>query len=114
MWKVITVEQFDRWFLDLSEAEQKSILIGIYKLEAFGPMLGRPDADTLTNTQKVKNLKELRVQHQGKPYRVFFAFDPIRQAVLLCGGDKTGNKRFYDQMIPIAEKEFLAYLDTLE
>lgn len=50
----------------------------------------------------------------GRPYRVFFAFDPLRQAVMLCGGDKTGNKHFYETMIPIAEREFLNYLQELE
>ena len=41
-----------------------------------------------------------RIQHKGKPFRVFFAFDPLRQAVMLCGGDKTGDKHFYETMIP--------------
>ena len=114
MWKVITLDQFDQWFLSLDEAAQESILVGLYKLQEFGPMLGRPDVDTLTGTKKFKNLKELRVQHKGKPYRIFFAFDPLRQAVMLCGGNKTGDKRFYDVMIPLAEKEFASYLTKLE
>lgn len=97
----------------MNKQEQQSILTGIFKLQELGPMLGRPEVDTLTGTKKVKNLKELRIQHNGHPYRVFFAFDPLRQAVMLCGGDKTGNKRFYDTMIPIAEQAFLAHLDTL-
>ncbi|MGL5798626.1 MAG: type II toxin-antitoxin system RelE/ParE family toxin [Plesiomonas sp.] len=113
MWEIVTVDRFDQWFLSLDESEQESILVGLFKLKEIGPMLGRPDVDTLVGTKKVKNLKELRVQHNGKPYRIFFAFDPLRQAVMLCGGDKTGNKRFYDVMIPIAEKEFSSYLSTL-
>lgn len=113
MWTVITVDYFDEWFLSLNEAEQQDILASLFKIEEFGPVLGRSDVDTLSKTKKVKNLKELRVQHHGKPYRIFFAFDPLRQAVLLCGGDKTGNKRFYEIMIPIAEKEFLNYLETM-
>lgn len=113
MWTVITVDYFDEWFIGLNEAEQQDILASIFKIEEFGPVLGRPDVDTLSGTKRVKNLKELRVQHHGKPYRIFFAFDPLRQAVLLCGGDKTGNKRFYETMIPIAEKEFLNYLETM-
>lgn len=76
-------------------------------------MLGRPDVDTLNGTKNIKNLKELRIQHKGKPYRIFFAFDPLRQAVMLCGGNKSGNKRFYETLLPIAEKEFLTYLETL-
>lgn len=113
MWKVVTVDEFDQWFLALSEAEQVSVLTVIKLLEMKGPELSRPYADTLEGSKRVKNLKELRTQHQGRPYRVFFAFDPERQAVLLCGGDKTGDKRFYKKMIPIAEREFLKHLDSL-
>lgn len=114
MWTVVTVDRFDHWFLALDEDEQESILVGLFKLKEFGPMLGRPDVDTLSGTKQVNNLKELRIQHRGKPYRIFFAFDPKRQAVMLCGGDKTGDKRFYHTMIPIAEHEFMTYLQNLE
>ena len=113
-WKVITVEYFDDWFLGLNASEQQDVLAAILVLEQFGPALGRPYVDSLKGTDKVKNLKELRVQHKGKPFRVFFAFDPLRQAVMLCGGDKTGDKRFYETMIPVAELEFLNYLQKLE
>jgi hypothetical protein len=59
-------------------------------------------------------MKELRTQHQGKPYRSFFAFDPRRTAILLIGGDKTGDKRFYDRMIPIADDLYDGYLQEIE
>ena len=114
MWKVVTVSRFDEWFLTLDQDEQHSVLTGIFKLERLGPQLGRPDVDSLQKSGKAHNLKELRIQHSGKPYRVLFAFDPVRQAVMLCGGNKTGDKRFYEKMIPIAEREFLAHLATLE
>ena len=114
MWTVVTVDRFDSWFMELSDAEQESILVGIFKLRAFGPVLGRPDVDTLSGMKSVHNLKELRIRHGRKPYRVLFAFDPLRQAVLLCGGNKTGDKRFYQTLIPIAEQEFLKYLQSLE
>ena len=110
MWDVVTVEVFDSWFLSLSEPEQTDVLAYVKLLEVEGPNLGRPYVDSLADVKQVKNLKELRVQHQGKPYRVFFAFDPKRQAVLLCGGDKTGDKRFYKRMIPVAEREFIKHL----
>ncbi len=110
MWNVVTVEGFDSWFLGLSEPEQTDVLAYVKLLEVEDPNLGRPYVDSLTEVKQVKNLKELRVQHQGKPYRVFFAFDPKRQAVLLCGGGKAGDKRFYKRMIPIAEREFLKHL----
>lgn len=113
-WEIVTVECFDAWFLCLDAAEQQDVLAALLVLEHFGPALGRPYVDSLKGTDKVKNLKELRVQHKGRPFRVFFAFDPQRQAVMLCGGDKTGDKRFYETMIPIAEREFLNYLQGLE
>ena len=53
-----------------------------------------------------KNMKELRTQSKGDPLRTFFAFDPNRSAILLIGGDKTGDKRFYDRMIPVADDLF--------
>ncbi|ASL94239.1 toxin RelE [Serratia marcescens] len=112
MWQVVTVERFDDWFLALNNAQQTSILAAIFKLQTFGPQLARPHADTLHFSEAARQLKELRVQHRGRPFRVFFAFDPQRQAVLLCGGDKTGDKRFYQRMLPIAAMEFSHYLAT--
>lgn len=111
-WEIQTTEVFDEWFLELNEAEQVDVLASIDVLEIKGPQLSRPYADTLNGSKKVKNLKELRIQHAGKPYRVFYAFDPKRNAVLLCGGRKDGSKdkQFYGQMIPIAEQEFLKHL----
>lgn len=110
MWEIVTVETFDTWFLGLREAEQVDVLAAIKLLEFSGPSLGRPYVDTLHQSRDVRNLKELRIQHQGRPYRVFFAFDPRRRAVLLCGADKTGDSRFYRRMIPLAERVFLQYL----
>ena len=110
MWHVVTVDEFDNWFLLLTEEEQIDVLSYVKLLEVYGPNLGRPYADSIEGAKRVKNLKELRVQHRGRPYRVFFAFDPMRRAVLLCGGDKTGDNRFYKKMIPIAEREFLHHL----
>ena len=114
VWKIVTVEYFDDWFLSLNTSEQQDVLAAILVLEQFGPALGRPYVDSLKGTDKVKNLKELRIQHKGKPFRVVFAFDPLRQAVMLCGGNKTGDKHFYETMIPIAEREFQNYLQELE
>jgi hypothetical protein len=113
MWQVITVERFDNWFLSLSRDEQKSVLVGIFKLQEFGPLLSCPHADTLHHEGSVQHLKELRIQHRGRPFRVLFAFDPLRQAVLLCGGDKSNDKRFYQRLLPIAEHEYSNYLVTL-
>lgn len=113
-WEILITDEYEEWFLGLTYAEQVDVQAMVDVLEIFGPELSRPYADTLHDTSKIKNLKELRIQHEGKPYRVFYAFDPQRRAVLLCGGRKDGaqDKRFYKRMIPIAEREFLAHLES--
>ena len=62
---------------------------------------------------KFTNMKELRVQHRGKPLRAFLAFDPLRQAIVLCIADKGGKKRFYKDMLDIADEEYKLHLSTL-
>lgn len=59
-------------------------------------------------------MRELRVQHKGRPYRVLYAFDPRRMAILLVGGDKTGNNRWYDEFVPIADALYKEHMKTLE
>jgi hypothetical protein len=59
-------------------------------------------------------MRELRVQHAGRPYRVLYAFDPRRCAILLIGGDKTGNDRFYEQVVPIADAIYDRHLKGLD
>ncbi len=73
----------------------------------------RPYADTVKGS-RYKNMKELRVQFSGRPIRAFYAFDPIRRAIVLCAGDKSNDKRFYEKLVRIAEDEFTAHLNTLE
>ena len=114
IWKILVTEEYEKWFLALTDKEQEDVLAMVEVLEMTGPWLSRPYTDTLKGTRKVKNLKELIIQHAGNSYRVFYAFDPKRRAVLLCGGRKDGkkDKRFYERMIPLAESEFLHYLDN--
>jgi hypothetical protein len=59
-------------------------------------------------------MRELRIQHGGRPYRVLYAFDPRRVAILLIGGDKTGDDRWYDKYIPLADKIYDAHLEALK
>ena len=82
-------------------------------LQMRGPSLGRPHAD-LIQSSRHSNMKELRVQHAGRPYRVLFAFDPKRCAILLTGGDKTGNDRWYEEFVPIADRLYEEHLVALE
>jgi hypothetical protein len=97
----------------LSLPEQKSVAHVVNLLHLNGVKLGRPYADTLKGS-KFPNMKELRIQHEGRPYRVLYAFDPRRCALLLIGGDKTGNKRWYDEFIPRADAIFAEHLLELE
>ena len=73
----------------------------------------RPHSDTV-NGSKHSNKKELRTQHRGRPIRTFYAFAPRRMAILLIGGDKTGDARFYDRMIPLAGKLYDRHLKDLK
>src|SRR6185312_3436893 len=72
-----------------------------------------PPADTIKGSQ-YSNMKELRVQHEGRPYRILFAFDPRRTGLLLIGGDKTGNNRWYEEFVPKADAVFTEHLRELE
>ncbi|MGR6981015.1 type II toxin-antitoxin system RelE/ParE family toxin [Testudinibacter sp. P27/CKL/0425] len=112
-WTILFTTQFETWLLEQDEDTQDSVLAVLHYLKLEGPMLSRPYLDTVKGSQ-YSNMKELRIQHQGKPLRAFFAFDPLRQAIVLCAGDKSNNKRFYEKMIRIADIEFTDYLQTLE
>jgi hypothetical protein len=86
-WKIVTSEKYDVWFKDQTEEDQASIRAKVYLLEEYGPMLGRPHADTLKGA-KLKNLKELRLKTDAHVFRVAYLFDPERKGLLLTGGDK--------------------------
>lgn len=112
MWEVEYTDEFEAWWNTLPEGVQDAIARDVQLLIEFGPGLGRPQVDTLKES-KFSNMKELRTQHAGEPYRTFFAFDPRRSAILLIGGNKSGDKRFYDRYIPLADKLYEQYLDEL-
>jgi len=82
-------------------------------LEDRGPALVRPYADAIHGS-RFPNMRELRVQHEGRPYRILYAFDPRRTGVLLIGGDKTGNSRWYDEFVPKADTIYAQHLREIE
>lgn len=112
-WKVLFTECFETWLLNQDTEMRRSVLASIGRLQLAGPNLARPYADTVKNSKYAK-MKELRIQHKGKPIRAFFAFDPLRQAIVLCAGDKSNDKQFYKNMISLADAEFETYLNNLE
>ena len=82
-WDVEYTDTFADWWEGLSEEVQEDIAVKVKLLEKVGPALGRPQADSLAKQSKYPNMKELRIVHGGDAYRVLFAFDPRRVAVLL-------------------------------
>ncbi|ENU59362.1 type II toxin-antitoxin system RelE/ParE family toxin [Acinetobacter sp. RIT698] len=112
MWTVITTDLFNEWLEQQDDSTQEKVLAALVVLQQLGPSLGRPLVDTV-NDSKFTNMKELRVQHRGKPLRAFFIFDPLRQAIVLCIGNKGGKKRFYKEMLDIAEQQYELHLSTL-
>jgi hypothetical protein len=112
-WAAEFTDEFEGWWNGLSEDEQVDVDAKVRLLEELGPALGRPHADTVQGSRHA-NMKELRIQHAGRPYRVLFAFDPRRSAILLLGGDKTGNTRWYDENIPIADRLYDDHLRAVE
>ena len=112
-WEIEFTDEFDRWWNSLSEGEQEDVAAKVIMLRRFGPALSRPHADVIAMS-RYSNMKELRVQHQGRPYRVLFAFDPRRVALLLIGGDKTGNDRWYEEFVPLADKIYEQHLKEIK
>jgi hypothetical protein len=110
---IIVTLEFVNWYEALTEAEQEGIRPIVAMLEAVGAMLGYPQSSAVKGS-RYPGMRELRIQHAGRPYRILYAFDPIRQAVLLMGGDKTGDGRWYEKAIRVADKLFTEYLHDLE
>jgi hypothetical protein len=114
-WIVRNHDDFDPEFDALPIEVQDELLAITTLLEAYGPTLGRPHADTLGGSRHA-NMKELRFRALDGVWRVAFAFDPVRQAILLVAGDKAGvaQKRFYKGLIAKADTRFTQYLKALK
>jgi hypothetical protein len=113
-WAVEFQNEFATEFLGFSKAIQDELLALLIKLRQFGPELGRPDVDTLKGSQ-YPNMKELRLGAGDEVWRVAFAFDPRRKAILLVGGSKSGvpQRRFYRGLIRVADERFEHHLATM-
>ena len=106
-------DEFGSWWQGLTEAEQESVAHAVGLLEAKGPTLGHPHSSRVAGSRH-SHMRELRVQHRGRPYRVFYALDPRRAAILLSAGDKTGDDRFYERLTPIADRLYDEHLEALK
>jgi hypothetical protein len=108
MVEVLFTDEFDEWFDSLDEQGQKATGGVVDALEQAGVALGFPLSSAIKGSKIA--LRELRIQSGGRPLRVFYTFDPKRQAVLLLGGDKTGDGQFYETMIRRSEEIWREYL----
>jgi hypothetical protein len=112
-WTIIYRRRYSAWFRKCGEELQDEILAHLEVLTIVGPNLGRPRVDHIKSSAH-QNMKELRVQFKGDPVRILFAFDPDRRAVLLLGGAKTGDDRWYRRNVPLADQEFSFHLQEMQ
>lgn len=113
-WTAYFHPKFKAEFDELSTAVQDELLASLIPLREVGPSLGRPEVGTLKDS-KYPNMKELRFRADGGVWRIAFAFDPQRDAILLVAGDKSGvsERKFYKRLIEKADKRYKEHLDNL-
>jgi hypothetical protein len=112
-WDVEYTDEFEDWWETLDEDEQVEVAASVGLLEEKGPTLPFPHSSGI-NGSKFGEMRELRIQYKGDPYRVLYAFDPRRTAILLIGGNKTGDDRWYDKFVPIADKLYQVHLAEIK
>ena len=112
-WEVEVTDEFNAWWNGLTEGEQAATRAVVSLLVEHGPNLPFPYSSKV-NGSRHSAMRELRVQHQGRPYRVLYIFDPRRAAILLLGGDKTGDDRWYEKNVPLADRIYDGYLKELK
>lgn len=108
-WNVEYTHEFEEWWHSLTERQQDSLDASVKLLMQFGPQLSFPHSSDIRGSRHGA-MRELRTQSGGRPLRTLYAFDPTRTAILLIGGDKTGNDRFYEEYVPIADRLYDDYL----
>jgi hypothetical protein len=112
-WEVEFTAEFGQWWDGLSSGEQKSVDFTVTLLQEVGPTLRMPHSSGI-GASRHAHMRELRIQHDGRPYRVLYAFDPRRVAILLIGGNKTGSDRWYIEFVPLADAIYDRHLRELE
>jgi hypothetical protein len=112
-WEVAYTEEFEAWWSTLSIEEQEEVAAKVELLEERGPLLSRPHADIICSS-RYSNMKELRGKVNERHLRVLYAFDPKRMALLLIGGDKTDDPKWYETNIPVADDLFKRHLTELK
>ena len=111
-WEVEYTDEFGAWWRELSEEQQDTVAARVELLTEHGPNLPFPYSSDVRSSRHGR-MRELRAQQAGRPIRVFYAFDPRRTSILLIGGDKTGNDRFYQEYVPVADDLYDEHLKEL-
>ena len=106
---IVATDEFRVWYTELDNDTAEDVTASVDYLAVEGLRLGYPRSSAIAGTSFA--LRELRIQSKGHPIRVFYAFDPVRNVVLIIGGDKTGDNRFYERLVPLAERIWKEYLD---
>ncbi len=112
-WDVEVRDEFKAWWGERTDAERISVGRAVLLLEERGPHLPFPDSSGVGGSRH-SAMRELRVQHQGHPFRVLYIFDPRRVALLLLAGDKTGDDRWYEKNVSLADEIYDNYLAEME
>ena len=111
-WDVEYTDEFGEWWQELSEGQQDALAARVELLMEHGPNLPYPYSSDIRSSRHGV-MRELRAQSGGRPLRVFYAFDPRRTSILLIGGDKAGNDRFYEEYVPVADSLYDEHLEEL-
>ena len=112
-WEVEFTDEFQDWWNALSEEQQDHVAHSVRHLMEFGPALGFPHSSKV-GSSRYPQMRELRTQSAGRPLRTLYAFNPLRSAILLIGGEKTGDDRWYEKFVPIADRLFERHLLEIE
>lgn len=112
-WEVEFTEEFGAWWETLTDDQQDDVAHCVGLLAELGPSLGFPFSSKV-NGSRHGHMRELRTQSAGRPLRTLYALDPLRTAILLLGGDKTGDDRWYEKSVPVADRLYDQHLEELK
>ena len=113
LWEIEYTDEFEEWWDMQNPMLQVDIDTVVRLLEKFGTQLGFPYSSGVEGSCH-SHMRELRIQHKGSPYRILYAFNPKRTALLLLGGCKEGKDRWYEQNIAMADKLYDKHLKELD